>query len=99
MTKKKAPGRDQKALVILGANLSTVEEQENELIKEISFSAHLCQEMVRFIRRGDPGRLELEQRPDLEAVVGEGLPRGRAGELDARRVLVRRPRVPAAAHP
>ena len=32
MTKKKAPGRDQKALVILGANLSTVEEQENELI-------------------------------------------------------------------
>ena len=56
MTKKKAPGRDQKALVILGANLSTFEEQENELIKEISFSAHLCQEMVRFIRRGDPGR-------------------------------------------
>ena len=56
MTKKKAPGRDQKALVILGANLSTVEEQENELIKEISFMAHLCQEMVRFIRRGDPGR-------------------------------------------
>ena len=56
MTKKKAPGRDQKALVILGANLSTVEEQENELIKEISFSAHFCQEMVRFIRRGDPGR-------------------------------------------
>ena len=56
MTKKKAPGRDQKALVILGANLSTVEEQENELIKEISFSAHLCQEMVRFIRRGDPDR-------------------------------------------
>ena len=56
MTKKKAPGRDQKALVILGANLSTVEEQENELINKISFSAHLCQEMVRFIRRGDPGR-------------------------------------------
>ena len=56
MTKKKAPGRNQKALVILGANLSTVEEQENELIKEISFSAHLCQEIVRFIRRGDPGR-------------------------------------------
>ena len=56
MTKKKAPGRDQKALVILGANLSTVEEQENELIKEISFLAHLCQEMVRFIQRGDPGR-------------------------------------------
>ena len=56
MTKKKAPGRDQKALVILGATLSTVEEQENELIKEISFMAHLCQEMVRFIQRGDPGR-------------------------------------------
>ena len=56
MTKKKAPGRNQKALVILGANLSTVEEQENELIKEISFMAHLCQEMVRFIQRGDPGR-------------------------------------------
>ena len=56
MTKKKAPGRDQKALVILGANLSTVEEQENELINKIIFSAHLCQEMVCFIRRGDPGR-------------------------------------------
>ena len=42
MTQKKAPGRDQKALVILGANLSTAEEQENELIKEISFMAHLC---------------------------------------------------------
>ena len=56
MTKKKAPGRDQKALVISDTNLSMVEEQENELIKEISFSAHLCQEMVRFIRRGDPGR-------------------------------------------
>ena len=59
MTKKKAPGRDQKALVILGANLSTLEEQENELIKEISFTAHLCQEMVRFIQRGDPGRDQL----------------------------------------
>ena len=56
MTKKKAPGRNQKALVILGANLSTVEEQENQLIKEISFSAHLCKEMARFIQRGDPGR-------------------------------------------
>ena len=56
MTKKKAPGRNQKALVILGANLSTVEEQENELIKEISFLAHLCTEMARFIQRGDPGR-------------------------------------------
>jgi hypothetical protein len=56
MTKKKAPGRDQKALLILGANLSTVEEQENKLIKEISFMAHLCQELVRFIQRGDPGR-------------------------------------------
>ena len=56
MTKKKAPGRNQKALVILVANLSTVGEEENELIKEISFLAHLCQEMVRFIRRGDPGR-------------------------------------------
>tara|TARA_B100000674_G_C37490433_1_gene755640 strand:- start:33 stop:290 length:258 start_codon:yes stop_codon:yes gene_type:complete len=56
MTKKKAPGRNQKALVILGANLSTVEEQENELIMEISFLAHLCAEMARFIKRGDPGR-------------------------------------------
>ena len=56
MARKRPSSRDQKALVILGANLSTVEEQENELIKEISFSAHLCQEMVRFIRRGDPGR-------------------------------------------
>ena len=56
MTKKRPPSLDQKALIISDANLTTVEEQENELIKEISFSAHLCQEMVRFIRRGDPGR-------------------------------------------
>ena len=56
MAKKKPSSHGQKALVILGANLSTVEQQENELIKEISFSAHLCHEMVSFIRRGDPGR-------------------------------------------
>ena len=56
MARKRPSSRDQKALVILDANLSTVEEQENELIKEISFLVHLCQEMVRFIQRGDPGR-------------------------------------------
>ena len=39
MTKKKAPGRDQKALVILDANLSTVEEQENQLLRKIMVSA------------------------------------------------------------
>ena len=56
MARKKPPSRDQKAFTIHDANLTTVEEQENELIKEISFMAHLCQEMVRFIQRGDPGR-------------------------------------------
>ena len=35
MTKKKAPGRDQKALVISDANLTTVEKQETELLLKI----------------------------------------------------------------
>ena len=56
MTKKRPSSRDQKALLIHDANLATVEHQENKLIKEISFMAHLCQEMIRFIQRGDPGR-------------------------------------------
>ena len=56
MAKKMPSSRDQKALVIHYANLTPVESRENELIKKISFSAHLCQEMVRFIQRGDPGR-------------------------------------------
>ena len=56
MTKKKAPGRDQKALVILGANLSTVEEQENELIEELAFTALICQQHIHLIRTGRDGR-------------------------------------------
>ena len=39
MTKKKAPSRDQKALVILDTNLSTVEVQENLLLGKIRDSA------------------------------------------------------------
>ena len=56
MTKKRPSSCDQKALLIHDATLTTADQRENELIKEISFTAHLCQEMIRFIQRGDPGR-------------------------------------------
>ena len=59
MTKKRPSSRHQKALLIHDVNLTTVEQQENVLLKEISFTAHLCQEMIRFIQRGDPGRDDL----------------------------------------
>ena len=59
MTKKRPSSRHQKALLIHDANLTTVEQQENVLLEEISFTAHLCQEMIRFIQRGDPGRDDL----------------------------------------
>ena len=35
MTKKRPPSRNQKALVISDANLTTVEQQENELLLKL----------------------------------------------------------------
>ena len=46
MTKKKAPGRDQKALVFIDANLTTVKEQEDELINEISSDLLVASKMI-----------------------------------------------------
>lgn len=59
MTKKRPSSRDQKALTILEKKLTTVQEQENKLIKEIAGDLHLSSEMIRFIERGDPQREDL----------------------------------------
>ena len=56
MTRKKPSSRDQKAFTIHDANLSTVEEQENELIEEITFTALTCQQQIHLIRTGRDGR-------------------------------------------
>ena len=53
MARKKPSSRDQKALTILDANLTPVQEQENKLIEEISWDLYLASEMIRFIVRGD----------------------------------------------
>ena len=56
MTRKKPSSRDQKAFTIHDANLSTVEEQENELIEELAFTALICQQHIHLIRTGRDGR-------------------------------------------
>ena len=56
MTKKRPSSRDQKALTILDANLTTVQEHEDSLIADVSWDLHLAAEMIRFIERGDPQR-------------------------------------------
>ena len=53
MARKKPSSRDQKALIILDANLTPVQEQENKLIEGISWDLYLASEMIRFIVRGD----------------------------------------------
>ena len=53
MARKKPSSRDQKALTILDANLTPVQEQENKLIEEISWDLYLASEHIRFIVRGD----------------------------------------------
>ena len=53
MARKRPSSRDQKALVILDANLSTVQEQEDKLIADIGWDLYLAAEMIRFIVRGD----------------------------------------------
>ena len=53
MARKKPSSRDQKALTILDANLTPVQEQENKLIEEISWDLYLASEHIRFIERGD----------------------------------------------
>ena len=56
MARKKPPSRDQKAFTIHDANLTTVEQQENELIEEITLTALICQQQIHLIRTGDDGR-------------------------------------------
>ena len=54
MTKKMPSSRDQKAFTIHDANLSPVEEQENEkLIDDIRLSTRICMQVIRLIRTGD----------------------------------------------
>ena len=53
MARKRPSSRDQKALTILDANLTPVQEQENKLIEGISWDLYLASEMIRFIVRGD----------------------------------------------
>ena len=53
MARKKPSSRDQKAFTIHDANLTTVEEQENELIEEITLTALVCQQQINMIRTGD----------------------------------------------
>ena len=54
MARKRPSSRDQKALTILDANLTPVQEKEDSLIAEIAWDLHLSSEMIRFIERGDP---------------------------------------------
>ena len=54
--RKRPSSHDQEALVILDANLSTVQEQEDKLIADIGWDLYLAAEMIRFIERGDPQR-------------------------------------------
>ena len=56
MARKKPSSRDQKALTILDANLTPVQEKEDSLIADVSWDLHLAAEMIRFMERGDPQR-------------------------------------------
>mgnify|MGYP001185958743 FL=1 len=56
MTKKNPSSRDQKALTIIDAILTPVQEKEDSLIADVSWDLHLAAEMIRFIERGDPQR-------------------------------------------
>tara|TARA_B100000674_G_C37929674_1_gene957309 strand:- start:1160 stop:1417 length:258 start_codon:yes stop_codon:yes gene_type:complete len=56
MARKKPSSRDQKALTILDANLTPVQEKEDSLIADVRWDLHLAAEMIRFIERGDPQR-------------------------------------------
>lgn len=72
MTRKKPSSRDQKAFTIHDANLSTVEEQENELIEEITLATLVCLQEIHFIRTGDDGRdvlaMDLEEQLSLASL-------------------------------
>jgi len=72
MTRKKPSSRDQKAFTIHDANLSTVEEQENELIEEITLAALVCLQEIHFIRTGENDRdvlsMDLEEQLSLASL-------------------------------
>ena len=53
MAKKTPSSRDQKALVVIDANLTTVKEQEDELINSISSDLLVCSKMISSILRGE----------------------------------------------
>ena len=53
MARKRPSSRDQKALTILDANLTPVQEKEDNLIADIGWDLHFAAEMVRLIERGD----------------------------------------------
>lgn len=53
MARKRPSSRDQKALVVIDANLTTVKEQEDKLIADIGWDLYLAAETIRFIVRGD----------------------------------------------
>ncbi len=46
MARKRPSSRDQKALVFIDANLTTVKEQEDELINEISSDLLVASKMI-----------------------------------------------------
>ena len=46
MTRKRPSSRDQKALVVIDANLTTVKEQEDELINSISSDLLVCSKAI-----------------------------------------------------
>ena len=74
MTKKSPSSRDQKALTILDANLTPVQEQENKLIEEIAWDLHLSSEMIRFIVRGDgPSEHFFDQLKEYVAKANIGM--------------------------
>lgn len=51
MNKKKAPGREQKALVISDANLTTVEKQETELLLKIQHCLSAASRHARALQK------------------------------------------------
>ena len=51
MAKKTPSSRDQKALVVIDANLTTVKEQEDELINSISSDLLVCSNAISSMLR------------------------------------------------
>ena len=51
MAKKSTPSRDQKALVISDANLTTVEQQENELLLKLKHCLSAASRHARALQK------------------------------------------------